>query len=157
MRIILLLAAAGAAAIATAAPARPAGKSTGSPGAWAAGGGHRAGAGWRGRSGARMGHDRRDGHRGGRRPGRSGLFFHGGLGIGVSTGIVAPYGSGFFAGGGGEVRLKGSRPHYDYDRSYPYEWAPPAGGRPEWEDEPRPAEPRPRCTMEHEVRVCRGW
>jgi hypothetical protein len=159
MRIILLLAAAGAAAIGTAASARPAARFTGSPGAWASAGGHRAGTGWQGRSRPGMSRDRRDGRHGGRpgRPGRDGLFVLDGGGIAGPTGIVAPYGDGFFAGGGGEVRLRGGRPHYDYDRSYPYEWASAAGRRPDLEEEARPDEPRPRCTLEHGVRVCRGW
>lgn len=163
MRILLLLtAAAGAAATATPAPARPGGHFTGSPGAWAASaGGHRAVAGWqaRSRSGLGQGRDRRDGRPGGRfgRSGREGLLFYDGYGIAGPTGLVAPWGNGFFAAGGGEVRLSGDRPHYDYDRSYPYEWAPASGGQPDVEDAARPAEPRPRCTIEHGVRVCRGW
>lgn len=158
MRIMMLLAAAGVAAIGTAAQARPAARFAGSPGGWAAAGGHRAGAGWQGRSRPGMGRDWRDGRRGGRsgRPGRDGLFIHDGVGIAGPTGIVSPYGNGFFAGGGGEVRLRGGRPYYDYDRSYPYEWAP-AGERPDLDEERRLAEPPPpRCTLEYGVRVCRG-
>lgn len=68
---------------------------------------------------------------------------------------IDPHGNGFFAGGGGEVRLRGGRPYYDYDRSYPYEWASAAaGGDLRWEAAgPLDVE---RCTTEHGVRVCRG-
>jgi hypothetical protein len=71
---------------------------------------------------------------------------------------VDPHGNGFFAGGGGEVRVQGGRPHYDYDRSYPYEWAP-AGRAREFElAEVGPStEASKRCTFEKGVRVCRGW
>ncbi|HEX8572598.1 MAG TPA: hypothetical protein VF759_07600 [Allosphingosinicella sp.] len=67
---------------------------------------------------------------------------------------VDPHGNGFFAGGGGEVRLNGGRPYYDYDRSYPYEWASARDGGARWVaeavDEPE------RCASERGVRVCRG-
>ena len=63
-----------------------------------------------------------------------------------------PYGSGFFADGG-EVRMDGGRPFYDYDRSYPYEWAP-ASGR-DWADGEAYAAAPPLCAVEHGVRVCR--
>lgn len=150
MRIFLLLtAAAGVAAIATAAPAQPAGKFTGSPRAWAATGNHhRAGAGWQGRSRPGMGRDRRHG-----RPDRDDPYFYDGGGIAGPTGIVAPYGNGFFAAGGGEVHMRGSRPHYDYDRSYPYEWA---GGALEWRVKEIVEPSTARCTVEKGVRVCRG-
>lgn len=154
MRIFLLLAAAGAAAIATSAPARPAGKpghGAAAPGAWAPDGRHGARSGWQGR----VERGRRHGRSG--RPGRGGPYYYDGFGIGGPGAIVAPWGNGFFAGGGGEVWMKGDRPHYDYDRAYPYEFASRAGERPDWEEEARPPEPRPRCTLEHGVRVCRGW
>ncbi len=53
--------------------------------------------------------------------------------------------------------MKDGRPVYGYDRSYPYEWAPAARGRPDWEAAESQAEPPPRCTVEQGVRVCRGW
>ena len=163
MRIILwLAAAAGVAAIATAAPARPGGGSghgSGRPGAWAPGGGEGAGTGWRVRirSGAARGRHGR--HHRGRfgRDGRDGPVFFDGFAIAGPTGIIAPWGNGFFAGGGGEVRMRGNRPHYDYDRSYPYEWASAAGGRPDRDEAESASEPPPRCTLEKGVRVCRGW
>ena len=163
MRILLVLAAAaGAAAIAAPAPARPAGKFTGpgagTPGAWAAGGGdHRARRGWLGLSRPSLGRDRRDRHRGDRRPDRDGLLFYDGFGIDWPAGGLDPHGNGFFAGGGGEVRMRGNRPHYDYDRSYPYEWASAAGGRGRRWEVAFVSEPPPRCTVENGVRVCRGW
>ncbi|HEX8224953.1 MAG TPA: hypothetical protein VF605_14125 [Allosphingosinicella sp.] len=166
MRIFLLLTAAAAvAAIATAAPARPAGKpgghGAGAPGAWGANGRHRARAGWEARSRPPMsrGHDRRDGSDRGRfgRPGGDGVYVRDGFGIAWPSGTLAPWGDGFFAGGGGEVRLKGSRPHYDYDRSYPYEWAPSARRRADRDERSSAAEAPPSCTLEHGVRVCRGW
>jgi hypothetical protein len=158
MRIFLLLAAAaGMAAVAAAAPARPAGSpgspGVGGPGAWDPGGGHGARSGWRGRSrpAAGRGRDRRDRRHGG----RHGPYFLDGFAIVWPGAQVAPYGNGFFADGGGGVRIRGGRPHYDYDRSYPYEWASPAAGRPD-RDEERQAAPPPRCTFENSVRVCRG-
>lgn len=166
MRIILLLAAAaGAAAIATAAAAQPAARSAGhgagTPGAWAPTRGHRAGTGWQGssRPGMSRGHDRRHGRHRGRFGGSEGhgLFFDGGFGIAGWYGAGGPYGDGFFADGGGEVRMRGGRPYYDYDRSYPYEWAPGAGGRPEQAEGTRSAGPPARCALESGVRVCRGW
>ena len=166
MRIFLLLAAAGAAAIGTAAAAaaaRPGGGSAG-PGAgpaWSPVHGVRHGvrAGWEARSRPGVGrHHRRPGHhRDGRGPkGRHGAFYYDGFGIAWPGGSVSPFGNGFFAGGGGEVRLRGGRPYYDYDRSYPYEWAPGAGDRHDWNEAERSREPAPRCTFENSVRVCRG-
>jgi hypothetical protein len=160
MRIILLLAAAGAAAIGTAAAAaaRPGGGSPGPGPAWASaqpGRHHGVRSGWQARSRPGV---RRLRH--GRRPGRfgpDGLYFYDGFGIDGPTGLVEPWGDGFFAGGGGEVRLKGGRPHYRYDRSYPFEWAP-SGAHPQWDEQAGPgSEPPRRCTIEHGVRVCRGW
>jgi hypothetical protein len=81
----------------------------------------------------------------------------GGFAIAGWAAPIEPYGNGFFARGGGEVRMRDGRPHYDYDRSYPYEFAPPAAASPECADDERPAEPPPRCMVEHGVRVCRGW
>ena len=162
MRIILLLAAAaGAAAIGTAAaaaPGRSAGHGSGAQGGWAATGGHRAGPhragnGWKAR--ARSGEDRRRGRFG--RPGRDFALFDGGYGLAGPGGLVEPWGDGFFAGGGGEVRMKGGRPVYGYDRSYPYEWAPASGAPPEGSEAPDRGEPPRRCTVENGVRVCRGW
>jgi hypothetical protein len=102
------------------------------------------------------GHDRRDrwrGHRGGDH-----AYAYGAGGFAGPYEAVDPYGTGFFAGAGGGVRLRGGRPQFDYDRSYPYEWASVAGGREVWEvEEIRAAPPPGRCTMENGVRVCRGW
>ena len=69
---------------------------------------------------------------------------------------VDPHGNGFFAGAGGRVSLDGGRPYYDYDRSYPYEWASAAGGgHGPAADESR-FRPELRCAVENRVRVCRG-
>ncbi|HEX8623717.1 MAG TPA: hypothetical protein VF782_01425 [Allosphingosinicella sp.] len=167
MRIILLLAAAGAAAMAADAPARSfgvMGKSGGAPGASGSGAGHHAGAGSYGHFRPGMGRWN-DGRRGRHdrfgRPGRNGHHRYGayeGFGIAGPIGEVDPHGSGFFAGGGGAVRVRGGRPYYDYDRAYPYEWASAAGGPgPDRAEEERWSEARPRCTYESGVRVCRGW
>jgi hypothetical protein len=159
MRIILLAAAViGSAAIGTAAAARPgsAGSGHGPPGTWSSGGGHHSGR--RGDAGFATGGpkgDRRH-HRFGRF-GRDDFNSYGAAGIAGQAGIADPYGNGFFTGGGGRIKLRGGRPYFDYDRSYPYEWAP-ALGLPEREDEeePRSAERPGRCTFENGVRVCRG-
>jgi hypothetical protein len=164
MRIILwLAAAAGAAAIATAAPARPGGGGSGhghGPGlqvGWSNGGGYH---------GAKRGHTRfgigrtENGHRHGRfgRSGRDDFNPYGGIGIAGPIGEVDPHGTGFFAAGGGQIRLRGGRPYFEYDRAYPYEFASVAGGRRQGVvEEERASEPRQRCTMENGVRVCRGW
>jgi hypothetical protein len=125
----------------------------------------------------RPGHDRpghHDGHQGHDGHGGHGHDDHGGhdrgrwnkdYAVGYGAGgfggpyeAVDPYGTGFFAGAGGAVRLRGGRPRFDYDRTYPYEWASVAGGRREREAEPsRFAAPPGRCSMENGVRVCRGW
>ena len=89
----------------------------------------------------------RDRH--GRPDRRRGRFFGGGLGVDWAYRTADPYGDGFFADGGGEVLMRRGRPYYDYDRSYPYEFAPASRRRVEWEEEPR-------CTIEQGVRVCRG-
>jgi hypothetical protein len=69
---------------------------------------------------------------------------------------VDPHGAGFFSGGGGAIRMEGGRPHYDYDRGYPYEWASAA-------DRSRGAIRAQdgggsigSCRLERGVRVCRG-
>lgn len=160
MRIILWLAAGMAAAIGTAGAARPGGTGSGHganpPGVWSTGGGHQA---------ARGGHTRfgigtiRIAPRRGRHHGRSDRRdFHpyGGAGIAGPVGEVDPYGNGFFNRGGGQIRLRGDRPYFDYDRGYPYEWAAAADERQEW-NQARTAERPARCTMENGVRVCRGW
>jgi hypothetical protein len=162
MRIILGLAAAAAAAIGTAAAARPGG-SPGGPGggsqpAWSSGGHHFA----KGRHGRPrtgwVGTDRRRGPGHGRFDDRRDFHPYGAAGIAGPVGEVDPYGNGFFTGAGGQISLRGGRPHYDYDRSYPYEWASAAGGRREWVVvEERTSEPPARCTFENGVRVCRGW
>jgi hypothetical protein len=155
MRIVLLLL---AASLGTAAPAaRPAsGSMAGSPsphGAWNGGGWKRV---WR--NGPRPGgdhgpgRDRWRGHQGRDEP----VFYpYSAGGLDAPVEAVDPHGNGFFAGGGGEVRIEGGRPHYDYDRSYPYEWAPAGGaGRARGGEQARPAQAY--CTMENGVRVCRG-
>jgi len=161
MRLILLAATfIGAAAIGTAAPARPGGSGHGwnPPGAFSNGGGHHS---------AKRGHTRlgigpiESDRRGGRRHGRFGRADfnfnpYAGAGIAGPIGAVDPHGNGFFTGGGGQIRLRGGRPYFDYDRTYPYEWSS-ARGRPEWDEAPSAAEPPGRCTMENGVRVCRGW
>lgn len=159
MRIILLAAAAaGAAALATAAEARPGG--SGRPGGAAPAGFTNApgtGSGDRLRAGFRFGGIDR-GHRRSGRQGRHDFVPYGGAGIAGPFEALGPWGTGFFARRGGRVVLRGGHPHFDYDRSYPYEWGPAAGARDAWEGEARAAErPAPRCTMENGVRVCRGW
>ncbi|MEA3008552.1 MAG: hypothetical protein QOJ91_244 [Sphingomonadales bacterium] len=156
MRIVLLLL--GACFSTAAAAARPAtGSMVSNPGSNGAlrGGGltkvwsHQP---WRG-----GGHEPRRGrwrrHQGGEAPAIVYPYAAGGLGWPVEA--ADPHGNGFFAGGGGEVRMEGGRPHYDYDRSYPYEWAPSGGAA-----RSRSAEParnsQAYCTMENGVRVCRG-
>ena len=149
MRTILLLAVIGAAAAGTAAEAQPWGASAGRGGGSHLGHGRPAPAPglWRVRPlRDKVGHPDR---RRGRFPG-----FAGGFGADGAYRTADPWGDGFFSRGGGEVRMRGNRPHYDYDRSYPYEWAPASGGPAGWDEDPRPAVPR--CTVEHGVRVCRG-
>ena len=80
---------------------------------------------------------------------------YGGIGSVEDFEAVERHGNGFFAGGGGQVRLQGGRPYYDYDRDYPYEWASAAAGSARWVVESGIDEPA-RCTAEHGVRVCRG-
>jgi hypothetical protein len=164
MRIILCLAAGlGAAAIATAAAAKPGASGTHGGGprpGWSGGGGDHAGGGLYFRhapSGIKGygGQGRRHG-----RFGRNRYNPYGGFGIAGPVGAVDPWGNGYFNGGGGEVRMSGGRPHYDYDRSYPYEWSSAGGGRQDWEEEGeemRATERPARCTFENSVRVCRGW
>lgn len=165
MRICLWLAA-GAMAIGTAAAAaaRPGGSGSGpgniAPGAWSSGVGHHGGRRVHGRYGPGVGkgdHGRRHGRFG--RHMRGGFDLYGGGGIAGPVGAVDPYGSGFFTGGGGGIRLRGGRPHYEYDRAYPYEWASAAGERLDRREEERwdAAERPARCTFENGVRVCRGW
>jgi hypothetical protein len=95
------------------------------------------------------------------RPGRH-RFDRGGdgflysYGLGETSEAIDPHGNGFFAGGGGEIRLRGGRPYYDYDRSYPYEWAPAAGGPMGWVVEGEALPPEAACGVERGVRVCRG-
>ncbi|HEY0131309.1 MAG TPA: hypothetical protein VGB57_07880 [Allosphingosinicella sp.] len=168
MRIILSLAAGvGAMAITAAAPAKPGPEAFngggGQPG-WSRGGGENAGGGLYFRhapSGIRgyRGQGRQGRHGRFGRHGRDGYSSYGVFGIGGPAGAVDPWGNGFFNGGGGRIRLHGDRPHYDYDRSYPYEWAPAAGGGEDREDAAGPgaSERTPRCTFENGVRVCRGW
>ena len=69
---------------------------------------------------------------------------------------MSRHGNGFFAGGGGAVRVQGGRPLYEYDRSYPYEWAP--AGRPAgvWTVREGDLQAPPPCGIERGVRVCRG-
>ena len=167
MRIIwLLTAAAGAAAIATAAPARPGGGGHG-PGlkvGWSNGGGQHSGKGARTRFGiGRIEIDRRDRHRHRHhRWGRSGrddfVPYLGGVGIGVAAAELDPWGDGYFSGQGGGISLRGGQPHFDYDRSYPFEWASAARLRePVRAEAADRKEAPPRCTFENGVRVCRGW
>jgi hypothetical protein len=81
----------------------------------------------------------------------------GGIGFVDEFEAVDPHGNGFFAGrGGGQIRLRGGRPYYDYDRSYPYEWASAADGRVGWVIMGDDADRTPQCGVEHGVRVCRG-
>lgn len=81
---------------------------------------------------------------------------YGGVGIAGPVGEFDPYGNGFFTGGGGQIRLRGGRPHYDYDRGYSYQWASTTARR-ELDKEARVLAPPARCTVENRVRVCRGW
>lgn len=107
------------------------------------------------RRGDRRRHDGRRHGRSARHGDRFDLPF-GGIGYLDEFEAIDPHGNGFFAGGGGEVRLSGGRPYYDYDRSYPYEWASAAGGgesRPVARDRAGAA---PQCGLEQRVRVCRG-
>jgi len=166
MRINLWLAAGvGAMAIGSAAAARPGGTGSGHggspPGVWSNGGGHHAGKGGRTRFGiGAVEIDRRQGRHHGRfgRSVRDGSDPYGAGGIVGPVGEADPYGKGFFGGGGGEIGLRGGRPYFEYDRTYPYEWASAAGGRRHWVvEEERSSEPRERCMMENGVRVCRGW
>lgn len=161
MRIYFWLAAGvGAMAIGTAAAARPGGTSSGHggnpPGTWSSGGHHGGNYARRGLGpGVSKGdHGRRHGRFG--RHGRDRSNAYGGGGVVGPVVAVDPYGNGFFNGGGGEIRLRGGRPHYDYDRAYPYQWASAAGERLE-EERVRTVERPPRCTFENGVRVCRGW
>jgi hypothetical protein len=175
MRNILGLAAAlGAAAIGESAAAQSApafsgggggagaGPSAGAQGGWSSAEGRSAPGGHRHlRQGWSYGPDRRRG-RHHDRPERHGFHPYGAYGAAGIPGPVEeadPHGNGFFAGGGGGgIRLRGGRPYYDYDRAYPYEWASAVGRRQaRAEERPRAAEPRPRCTIENSVRVCRGW
>jgi hypothetical protein len=190
MRILLVLAAGlSAASIGTAAAARPAGGTAFgrvSPHPNVSNGGGRnhpgrgggyvrfGGGGWKGNdhwSGDR--HWAGDGHwtgggdwngdGGHRRFGRSDgndFVAYGSGGIEWPVDGLDRHGNGFFAGGGGQIQLQGGRPHYDYDRSYPYEFASAAarggGGQARAAGEPT-VQSRPRCTMQSGVRVCRGW
>lgn len=70
--------------------------------------------------------------------------------------MVDPHGNGFFAGAGGEIRMSGGRPHYNYDRSYPYEWASAAAGPAGWGGAEDGRRPIMLCGIEQGVRVCRG-
>ena len=163
MSIILLLSAAmGMTTTGGAAPAPPAGVAVGRSlvqvGSWNRGG--------RGRAvdlrrpfrpGLGRGPGRHHRHPG--RHGRAGpdfLFPYGAGGLAGEFEAVDAYGNGFFAGGGGRVRVDGGRPYYDYDRSYPFEWASAVAAPRSWaEEEDRPILP-PRCVVENGVRVCRG-
>lgn len=162
MRIVpFLLIASGAAALSGAAlaqsgslPGRPSGNPAAVSGSWLKGHGF-------GRN-----HDFRRGpgrhHRGrGRHHGRfdrDGDRFalaYGGIGYAEGFEAAGPHGNGFFAGGGGQVRLNGGRPYYDYDRGYPYEWASASRGSTTWVIESG-LDDLARCTSERGVRVCRG-
>src|SRR3954470_3020004 len=105
---------------------------------------------------------RRPGRHDGRRDGRH-RFDRGGEGFLYSYGFaepfepVDPHGNGFFAGVGGGIDLRGGRPYYDYDRSYPYEWASAAASRPtRWAPHEESLPPATTCGLERGVRVCRG-
>jgi hypothetical protein len=165
MRIILWLAA--GLSVATSGGAAAAERAVGSMvrggsphGAWKPGGfGH----GWkimrpdRPRPGRGHGHhDGRDRHRGHDWRADPNILHSYGGGIAYSYEAVDPHGGGFFARGGGEVRVQGGRPHYDYDRSYPYEWASRAGGRESWANVERGGPSLVHCGRERGVRVCRG-
>jgi hypothetical protein len=162
MRIIIWVAAGlSAAALASAAPARPGGSGHGGGGGlkvgWSSGGGQHGGKaaeGWGyGPVRVRPRHGRNH-----RRFGWDDSHLYGGAGIGGPVGEVNAYGNGFFTGGGGRIRMNGGRPVFDYDRSYPYEFSA-ARRRAESEpgEEAQAARPGPRCTFENGVRVCRGW
>jgi hypothetical protein len=166
MRIILWLAAGAAAmAIGSAGEARRGGpgpgQGTSPPGIWLKNDGNHGGKGGYGRFGpGAMEGDRPQGrHHGGH--GRSrwgGLNPYGGGGIAGPVGAVDPYGNGFFNGGGGQIRLRGGQPYFDYDRDYPYEWASAARSREaDRAEAEQPARAPARCTFENGVRVCRGW
>ncbi len=165
MRIILGLAA-GMAAIGTAATAAPGGGGPG-PGqgagpSWSYGPGRHVGKPAPAPPGvvAWVGTDRRHGRGHGPRGRHGRHLFHpyGGFATSGPVGAVGPYGGGYFAGGGGQIELRGGQPYFDYDRAYPYEWASAARARePDRPEEARRPEPRPRCTFENGVRVCRGW
>jgi hypothetical protein len=164
MRIIsFLLTAAGVAAMGEAALAQSGTMSTGHRGS------HSASAGWSRGPALGRHHDFRRGMAKGPgsdhgRPhgrfGRGGERFDlpfGGIGFIDEFEAVDPHGNGFFAGGGGEVRLQGGRPYYDYDRSYPYEWASAAAaGSARWYIDEDEFDEAPQCGVEHGVRVCRG-
>lgn len=167
MRILsLVLAAAMGVAAVGADAGRPAtasmGPAPGAKGGWRGGPGHgnfNGGRPHRPRPGGHHGfhggdRDRWRGHHDGRDP--TYLYNYGAVGLDGPYEMVDPHGNGFFAGGGGEVRMENGRPRYDYDRSYPYEWGPSnrSAREPEARGAPRPAQPR--CTMEQGVRVCRG-
>jgi hypothetical protein len=165
MRIILLAAAViGAAALGSAASARPGGPAPGQgggqPGSWSSGDGHHGGKGVRTGFGSDAakgdgGHGRRHGRFG--RSGRDNFRPYGAAGISGPIEAADPYGNGFFNGEGGRIRLRGGRPHFDYDRGYPYEWAS-SDARSDRQDEAaRPVERPARCNFENGVRVCRGW
>jgi hypothetical protein len=99
-------------------------------------------------------HDRWRGHHGISDPG---FFYPYGAGfVDAPYEAVDPHGNGFFAGGGGEVRVQDGRPHYDYDRSYPYEWAPARRARDAWTVDESEFRAPPQCGIERGVRVCRG-
>lgn len=154
MRIIWLsLAAIGAAAIAGTAPAQTTSMRTGHRGGMHAPPAAGTGDFFRSHRGFDRGHHRGP-HRHRGRSGRNRLppFY---FGLGGYGEPAVPYGEGFFAGGG-EVRMEGSRPVYDYDRAYPYEWD--SAAAPAWEpaEDLAYAPARPRCAVEHGVRVCRG-
>jgi hypothetical protein len=166
MRFIFWLAAGmSAAAIATAAPARPGGGGSGhGPGfraGWSNGGGHHNFKGRQTRFGiGRIEIDRRHWRHRGRsgRSGPDGFTPYGGLGIAGPVGDIDPYGNGFFTGGGGQIRLRGGQPYFDYDRAYPYEFASANRARePERTEAAHRTEAPPRCNFENGVRVCRGW
>jgi hypothetical protein len=128
---------------------------------------HSVSAGWsQGRVAGRHQDFRRGPGRDHRRDGRHhGRFGHGGERFDLPFGgigfvdefeAVDPHGNGFFADGGGRIRLRGGRPYYDYDRSYPYEWASAAAGRAGWSVTGYDVDETPQCGVEHGVRVCRG-
>jgi hypothetical protein len=159
MRIIFLLAAAmGAAAIGGPAEAQSqggfSGPGAGSSGRWAPGSGYHAGSGGHFHLRPGIGRGDRPHRRFGRRRGDS-LYPSGGFGSAGSIEAANPYDSGYYAEGG-RVRLRDGRPYYDYDRSYPYEWASAAAGGDGWDEAAGSGPPSARCTFENGVRVCRG-